>query len=303
MAAVRGAGFSSAVRDDYNFEVLRRNLDQAQELGVDFVEIPIFAMDLISGGQVIPSQVRRLKEALRPRALAYTAHGPIAVNFMQHDLSERHLAVAKASVEVAAEIGAKHIVFHTGVSKESAPRELEAAYCNQRDYFTKLGDFAAAHGVIVAVENVFTSATEGKTTALPSRLASEIEAIDHPNVFACFDFSHGAITCKAQGADFLREAEALARVSIHLHIHDSFGDPAHLRTYADAERLAYGIGDLHAPLGWGNLPWNELMTRLSFLPDVIFNLELPPRYWYALDDSVRAMQDMIEVYKSGRSNA
>ncbi|ADP70539.1 Xylose isomerase domain-containing protein TIM barrel [Rhodomicrobium vannielii ATCC 17100] len=302
MAAVRGAGFSSAVRDDYQFEILRRNLDQAQELGVDFVEIPIFAMDLIAGGRVIQSQMRRLKEALRPRALSYTAHGPIAVNFMQRELSERHFDVARASVEAAAEIGAAHVVFHTGVMKMNDTGAIEAAYSNQRDYFAKLGDVAAEHGIIVAVENVFATA-EGETTALPSRLAHEIEAIGHPSVLACLDFSHGAITCAAQGADFLAEAEALARVAIHLHIHDSFGDPTKLRTYSDAERLAYGIGDLHAPIGWGNLPWQEMMKRFTFRPDVIFNLELPPRYWYALDDSVREMHEMIEVYKAGRANA
>ncbi|MBT3069956.1 TIM barrel protein [Rhodomicrobium sp. Az07] len=302
MAAVRGAGFSSAVRDDYQFEILRRNLDQAQELGVDFVEIPIFAMDLIAGGHVIPSQMRRLKEALRPRALGYTAHGPIAVNFMQRELSERHFDVARATVEAAAEIGAVHVVFHTGVMMASDEREIEAAYGNQRDCFARLGDVAAEHGIIVAVENIFTK-TEGKVTALPSRLAREIEAIGHPNVFGCLDFSHGAITSAAQGADFLAEAEALARVAIHLHIHDSFGDPTRIRTHADAERLAYGLGDLHAPIGWGNLPWQEMMKRFTFRPDVIFNLELPPRYWYALDESVREMQEMIEVYKAVRSNA
>ena len=43
MAAVRGAGFSSAVLEDIYFDRLRENLDQAEELGVDFVELPIFA--------------------------------------------------------------------------------------------------------------------------------------------------------------------------------------------------------------------------------------------------------------------
>jgi len=302
MVAVRGAGFSSAVREDYHFENLRRNLSQAEELGVDFVEIPIFAMDLIAGGRIIPSQLRRLKEALRPRALGYTAHGPIAVNFMQRELSERHFEVARASVEAAAEIGAVHVVFHTGVMRESDPRTIEAAYSNQRDYIARLGDIAAAHGIIIAIENIFPK-SEAEVTALPSRLAHEIEAIGHSNVFACLDFSHGAITCASQRADFLAEAEALARVAIHLHVHDSFGDPTQVGTHADAERLAYGLGDLHAPIGWGKLPWLEMMQRFTFRPDVIFNLELPPRYWYALDDSVREMQDMIEVYKAGRANA
>ena len=45
MAAVRGVGFSSAVQEDIYFDRLRENLDQAEELGVDFVELPLFAME------------------------------------------------------------------------------------------------------------------------------------------------------------------------------------------------------------------------------------------------------------------
>ena len=41
MAAVRGVGFSSAVQEDIYFDRLRENLDQAEELGVDFVELPL----------------------------------------------------------------------------------------------------------------------------------------------------------------------------------------------------------------------------------------------------------------------
>ena len=143
----------------------------------------------------------------------------------------------------------------------------------------------------------------GSHTALPSRLAREIEAIGHPNVLGCLDFSHAAIACAAKGADFFEEVKALARVSRHLHIHDSFGDPAQLRTYTRSERLAYGLGDLHLPIGWGNLPWHDMMAKLEFEPEVIFNLELPVQYWFALGESVGAVAEMVEIYRARRSNA
>lgn len=123
MAAVRGAGFSSWVSDDSKFEQLRRDLDEAAGLGVEFVELPLFVMDLIAGGRVLPAQVRRLKEAIEGRGLGYTAHGPIAVNFMEPELLSRHFAVAKAAVEVAAEIGAVNLVLHTGLTqRKTKPR-------------------------------------------------------------------------------------------------------------------------------------------------------------------------------------
>ncbi|MGO9473427.1 MAG: sugar phosphate isomerase/epimerase family protein [Rhodomicrobium sp.] len=303
MAAVRGAGFSSGVAEDPNFDHLRRNLDEALELGVEYVELPLFAMDVIAGGRILPGQLRRLKEALAGRGLTYTAHGPLAANFMQpRDVLGRHVAVARATIEVAAEIEAVHLVLHTGHLASQDEAAIEAAYAQQRDAFASLGDIAALHSLIVAVENIPLTET-GSHTALPSRLAIEIEAIDHPNVRGCLDFSHAAIACKAQGADYFTEAKALARVARHLHLHDSFGDPDRLRTYTRSERVAYGLGDLHLPIGWGTLPWRDMMAAFEFEPDVIFNLELPVAYWFALPDSMQAVREMAEAYGARRSNA
>ncbi len=302
MAAVRGVGFSSAVVEDIYFDRLREDLDEAEELGVDFVELPLFAMDLIAGGRVLEPQMRRLHDALKARSLVYTAHGAISINFMQApDMLARHLALAKATVEVAAEIGAPHLVLHAGRTTEQAQAEIEALYAQQREALSTVGDFAAQHGITIAVENIWVGGDKQRT-ALPSRLAREIEAIGHPNVKACLDFSHAAISCNAQGVDFLAEARELARVACHLHLHDSFGDPAQFWTFCRSERVAFGIGDLHLPIGWGNLPWARIMTGFTFLPDVMFNLELPSQYWFALKDSVGAMRDMIDIY-SGRHAA
>ena len=300
MAAVRGIGFSSGVSEDPNFEQLRGNLDEAAALGVEFAELPIFAMDLIAGGRILPAQIRRLKEAIAGRGLGFTAHGPIAINFMQGpELIARHLAVASAAAGVAAEIGAAHLVLHTGHIPAQNEAAIEAAYAAQRGAFAALGEIAAQHSIIIAVENIFVSDANSHT-ALPSRLAREIEDIGHPNIRGCLDFSHAALTSAARGADYFTEVEALARVAKHLHLHDSFGDPLQLRTYTRSERVAYGLGDLHLPLGWGNLPWADMMARFVFEPDVIFNLELPVPYWFALTESVEAMRDMAQAYQSRR---
>ncbi len=72
---------------------------------------------------------------------------------------------------------------------------------------------------------------------------------------------------------------ALAPFAKHLHVHDSFGRPADIQTYSRAERLAYGIGDLHMPVGWGSIPWDVLMERFCFQDGVIFNIELDRAFW------------------------
>jgi sugar phosphate isomerase/epimerase len=301
MAAVRGIGFSSAVQEDIYFDRLRENLDQAEDLGVDFVELPLFAMDLVAGGRVLQSQMHRLRDALKARALGYTAHGPISLNFMQQpEIAARQLTVAKAAIEVAAEIGAPHLVLHGGrMLREQTEAEIEDLYARQREAFAALGDIAAKHSMTIAVENIHALGSKERAT-LPSRLAREIEAINHPNVRGCLDFSHAALLCNAEGVDFFSEAKALARVSSHLHIHDSFGDPAQFWTFSRSERLAYGLGDLHLPIGWGSLPWDAIMQDFTFQQDAIFILELPVQYWFALEESVRAVRDMSGAYQARR---
>lgn len=301
MAKVLGVGFSTSARDDPDFDLLRRDLDTALELGVEFVELPLFTMDIIAGGRVLDAQVRRLKEALASRLLRFTVHGPIALNLMQAaDLVQRHMTVAKATIEICAEIGALHLVLHTGTIRSQDPSEIDTAYAGQRDAFAELGDMAATHNLIIAVENIFATQAD-EHTALPSRLASEIVAINHPNIRACVDFSHGAITSTAQEADFLKEVRALAPLARHLHIHDSFGDPAHLRTYSRSERVAYGLSDLHLPIGWGNIPWPKIMSEVAFEADTIFNIELPGHFAYALPDCVASVREMIRTYELSRA--
>jgi sugar phosphate isomerase/epimerase len=296
MGAVRGIGFSSATSEDVNFTSLAASLDQAEALAVDIVELPFMGMDLIAGGRVIAFQMKRLKAVLAGRKLAYTVHGPIGFNlFAPDELLARHVRTLEAYIEAAAEIAALHLIVHTGHCPSGRDADLDRLYGQQREALSRLGDAARNANLVLCVENIFVSnATDH--TALPSRLASEIEAIGHPNVRACLDFSHAAITCSANKADFMTEAQSLARVSKHLHLHDSFGDPTQMRTHSRSERVAYGLGDLHLPLGWGNIDWDALMANCRFEDGVIFNLELPPPYRYALGDCVREVRRLAEVH-------
>ena len=148
-------------------------MSQAEELGVEFVELPIFAMDLIAGGRVLQTQMHRLHGALKARSVEYTAHGPIGLNFMQApEIAARHLTAAKAAIEVAADIGAPHLVLHTGRTMAQAASGDGGPLRSPARGVRALGEIAARHSIIIAVENIFpTKASEH--TALPSRLARD----------------------------------------------------------------------------------------------------------------------------------
>ncbi len=298
---VLGVGYSLANEDDFAFRTLGARLDEAETLGVDFVELPLHSMDLIAGGRVLSEALRTVKGILAGRSLRYTVHGPMAINLMDVTARlARHQDVLKAALDVSAELGAVHYVLHNGIIPASMAASEDDLFAQQRDILAAFGDEAQQRALIIAVENLFTSSPRDRT-ALPSRLAREIAAVAHPHIWACLDFSHAAQNCALHGADLLSEAAALAPFAKHLHVHDSFGRPAEFFTPRRAERLAYGEGDLHLPLGLGNLPWDELMARLDFPGGVVFNVELSPPYWSALKLVVETARGLAAKVRTSAS--
>jgi sugar phosphate isomerase/epimerase len=46
------------------------------------------------------------------------------------------------------------------------------------------------------------------------------------------------------------------------------------RFYHPAEATALGIGDLHLPIGWGDIAWDDIFSELTFLPDTTLIMEI-----------------------------
>ncbi len=295
---VLGIGYSIRSDDDFDFKKLTPSLHEADRLGVDFIELPLFTLDIIADGRIIPSKLKAVKAIAADRPYRYTAHGHISINLM--DIAERmplHKSMLQVSLEVAGELGAVHYVLHGGFIEAYRAGEADALHAQQRDILAEFAPIAASYGVIITVENLFTY-DMSKTTALPSQLARDIEAINHPNVKACLDFSHGFINSTLHAADLSEEAGLLAPHARHLHIHDSFGRLQTMPTVSRAERVAFGLGDLHLPIGWGAVPWDDLMNSLTFPDGIIMNLELAPPYWSELESNVAALRRLEQLVRS-----
>ena len=296
---VHGTGISAHKRAD-DLSYFAYELDMIDQLGVQTIELPTYDMDIVVGAKIRHEQLARLKNACSGRDVQFTVHGPLSINFMDEAYRlPRHFDVLKASVEVAAEVSSSNYVIHAGMVPTQQAQGIEAAYDRQREWLLRGGEFAQSHGLTLCVETLF--ADDGRIqTASPSRLATELSQINHSNVMATIDFSHAYLKLDYDGrrSDYVSEIATLAPFAKHLHIHDSFGRQDDIWMFTEGERLAYGHGDLHLPVGWGDIPWDELMKACVFPHGVVFNIELKERYWYeagACVDRVKAMAESAHI--------
>ncbi|GGF64877.1 hypothetical protein GCM10007301_25820 [Azorhizobium oxalatiphilum] len=286
--AVLGVGYSIRATSP-DFDDLGAKLDEAERLGVDFVELPTFAWTLVVAGRILPERLKKLVEVTRDRPFGYTVHGPLAINLMEvPGKLPRHEALLAASIEVAGALGAENYVMHAGVVREQED-DIEVAYSRQREALLRAGDLAAKHKLTVCVENVFRF-EKMRETPLPSRLAAELDAIDHDHIRATMDVSHAYQHCSPLRIPLLPELVALAPFAKHVHVHDSFGLPLESWSIDEGERVGLGEGDLHLPLGWGDLPWSEIAAACTLAPRAVVNLELHRRYWSELPGQIEVLR-------------
>ncbi|QIB33834.1 sugar phosphate isomerase/epimerase family protein [Ancylobacter pratisalsi] len=295
VTAIRASGY--ALREGSpEFDDIGAGLDEAEALGVDLVELPAYAWHLIVDGRVLNNRVADLARAVSGRRLAYSVHGTLAINLM--DIAERlprHEKVLEANIEIAAAVGAEHLIMHTGFVSDPAD-DVEVAYSRQRDALARAGDKAAALGVRLCVENIFRF-SGARETATPSKLAGELAAIEHDAVKATLDVSHAYIRCTDARIDPIAEIAALAPYVAHFHLHDSFGRPDTLWTYHSAEAVAFGEGDLHLPIGWGGIDWDAVVEAVRPAPGALAIMELDGRHWRELEDQVGVLKRLAARFQ------
>lgn len=296
VSPVRAVGYSLR-EGSPEFDDLGAGLDEAEALGVDVVELPVYAWHLMVEGRLLENRVKDLQRALAGRKVGYTVHGTLAINLM--DIPERlarHERLLAANIELTAALGAQHLVMHSGVVR-APDDDVEVAYSRQRDALIRAGDHAASLGVTLCVENIFRYGA-ARETATPSKLAGELAAIDHAAVKATLDVSHAFIRCTDARLDPIAEIAALAPYVAHFHLHDSFGRPSELWTYHPAEAVALGEGDLHLPIGWGGIDWDAVVDAVQPRDGTIAIMELEPRHWRELRDQIPVLRALAARFRA-----
>ena len=263
-----------------NIASLASQIDHFKSLGIDSVEIPLFETDIICGKKIISSELGILKNILDNKDIAKTVHGELSVNLLDSEYFDDHKEILKKDIEVSGAIGATHLVTHFGQTTNTIFDD-QATYndllTRQNDCYAEMGEFGKRHGVVLAIENIFPF-TVKHYAPMPSEVGAQLKKINHPNIKCCLDISHAYINCTYRNAHFIDEVKHMGPLAEHIHMHDSFGILQQMRTNLKSEASSYGFGDLHLPLGWGDIPFAKVFESLEFPENINLNFELPSRY-------------------------
>jgi len=193
---------------------------------------------------------------------------------MDRDHLDLQKAVVRAMLELCNRVEAGILVHHCGQAKMPALTRISDLVQMERDALAEMAEIAKGYGVRIALENIF-ALSDNEYRQTPEKVGETVKRVNSANVCGLIDFSHAYIECTRLGLNWREQIRAMAPVTGHLHVHDSFGRPYSMtKFYHPAEETALGIGDLHLPIGWGDIPWEEIFSELTFLPDTMLIMEI-----------------------------
>ncbi len=308
-----------------SLERLVEDLRFFQQCGFDGVEISVDGLDAVIGGRLEKSQVDRIRAITEQFDFVYTVHPPGRMNLAFPPPGSGggadfalEKAVFAACLECCAAIGAKVMVYHSGlialhevrygVGQLPDEETLEAGRVREVSALGELMPLAAEHGVIVAMENrdphLWEIAALLRSDRSPDDLLAyhsglsiptlvrQVKEVDHANLGLTLDLGHLTLAANVCGFDYLEAIQQAAPYVRHIHGHDNFGrlgsifDDLH-------ERIPYGDGDLHLPPGWGTIPLLESLAQLSGY-EGLYVLEIRPRFRGHFADALQTTRNLIQ---------
>jgi sugar phosphate isomerase/epimerase len=266
----RFRGFGYALLDGGSATRLDELLRAVADAGYTHAEIDPRGWDVWLGGTVNARELARWSRVLdRHRGrLAYTLHGPLEANLFETAERDVHVSLLRAALEVAGAIGAEVAVVHPGWRVPGSAAPLAELLAAEREVLAALAAQAETWRGRVAVETWYSTGAEYSYAVWPEQLAAQVEAVAHPGIGVCLDFSHLFLASEWFGFDFLDGVRRLAPLSAHLHLQDTFG-----RSH-EQNVPALGLGDLHLPPGWGRVPLAEAFAAGDFAGEPVVMVEL-----------------------------
>ncbi len=265
-------------------------LDFFQRIGFEYVEIPPAGLDVIMRGNLVPTRVKRVKQILNKYEFKYTVHAPDVIN-LRRITNPWHKRVFEASIEFAGAIGAEVVVYHCGKTDDRLDFSEKQQKRAEIRALKSIAKIAEEHGVFIGVENLTHHSIE--------EVLEVVEAVNHPNVRMTLDIAHLFIAANYKGLDYLHQMEKAMPYVVELHVSDTFGEAQ--ERFQDIPsfegfQLMYGIGDLHLPLGYGEISFNEVARVVldsGFSGIVILEINNLEKYFEEYQDSYMRLRRLF----------
>jgi len=283
MTHIVSTGFNTGIAEGDLSRVATR-LAQMVDIGCTGAEITAVGLDAVVDCRLIPERVADLRKIISTYDLNYSMHAPIAINLMDETHANIMARAATVSMELAAEIGAGVVVLHPGrVSPRNWVNWQDQLLQFELEQLGPVADRAAELGVQIAYENISPNprVIAGQETSYsldPCALAHQLARLKHPAVMACLDISHAQQGAGLWGFDMLEACTALGPWIGHIHFSDSTGLPATFPTGSRNEQQFFGVGDMHAPQGFGRTDFAALAASLQLREGTRVVIELKSNF-------------------------
>ncbi|RXZ78368.1 sugar phosphate isomerase/epimerase [Paenibacillaceae bacterium] len=305
---VRGIGISlNADMVNGDLESLEKHLGYIADSGCQYAELIMHGLDVVIGGSLHPRRLELVRKVLSKFKLGYTLHLPYELNLMSLEKGEDYYRCFEVGIELASAIDCDTMVYHSSFAVLDDPN-LEQYFAKygkmyREELFSilleedanqlrELGSLAGKAGVQIGVENnIWYDIKKEHTYGIrPQDVVAHIQRVGLNNVGLTLDVGHCYLTSIAYGYDFKEAITAALPYVKHLHVHDNFGKLKDAKSYMS--NLPYGYGDLHLPVGWGLIPYNEVFAWLKSYEGIV-NMEIEFRLYPHFKECVEDMNILL----------
>ncbi|MBP2636843.1 MAG: endonuclease [Firmicutes bacterium] len=292
---------------DGSLSALKRELDYYQDQGFSHVELSPHGVGAIYNGRLDRARLNEVKAVLDRYPFCYTVHGPNPLNLMAKDPVHRLGFIA--SLEFTAAVNAEVMVYHAGryipeedfllVPRDNpTPKERAGMWQQECVLLQEMGQLAGQLGVSIAVENArpYSNISDYCYAESLAGLLKMVKEVNHSQVGVTLDTGHAYLAARHYGYDLLQGVSHLASYVRHIHLHDNFGNASTSWERKQYEMASVGRGDMHMPIGWGDVPAREILSRLPNYRGVI-TVELRPRYREHCRQTLLAVKNLLNISK------
>jgi len=239
-------------------EYLGQTLKQFSDDGYDCVEICLDTLPVITGGVLQMEYVNYMQSLCSSFPLRYSAHISCVVDLRRRDHYDMQEKVMFASIDLCSRLNLNPLVIHYDLRSKDVLSEQDFL-----EKHIKAAEFAAQRGIKLCIENLDRERVEP--------VVEFVRAVNLPNFRMTLDTGHVLLTSNYFHFDFLEAIQTCLPYIGHVHLNDNCGilDPLCIDNPAlyDAVplqwRFTLGLGDIHLPPFWGEVPFRDIFALLS----------------------------------------